>query len=89
MEVVGNVYIASDYFVGGKDKQRILYHRIALELEALSKVKILGNVARIATENQCITKGEYGVLSKKISDCQKLIGAWYKSDRLRLEDSLK
>ena len=85
MAIVENIYQANDYFVSGTNQVAVYEKRLELQLVALSKVKLLGTMARIAMENQCITKGEFEVLSKLIHDCQQLMGAWYKSDRSRQE----
>lgn len=88
IEIVANVYKANDSFISGYDQANVFRRRLGFELDALSKVKILGTIARVASRNQCISKGEYGVLARLLTDCQNLIGAWYKSDRLRLEKIL-
>ena len=85
MTIVENIYQANDNYVSGANQVEVYEKRLELELEALSKIKLLTTLARVATENQCMSKGEFGVLAKLIHDCQLLLGAWYKSDRKKQE----
>ena len=50
----------------------------------MTHFKLLAYLAQLAMEQQCILPKQYEQITKKLYDCQNLLGAWMNSDRKRL-----
>ena len=55
-----------------------------LQHKAIANLKVLDALAMTARQVGCIIPKQYEVLSRHVSDCIKLTGAWINSDRNRL-----
>lgn len=80
IEVVENLYRANDIFVfdrGSLSRRRDYQH------EAITSLRILDMLALMAREQECILPKQYEVISRLISDCRNLTGAWINSDKSR------
>ncbi len=62
-----------------KAEQRLEYQR-----QAMTELKLLSYISQLAMQQQCILQKQYEQITKQISDCQNLLGAWMNSDRRRL-----
>ena len=80
---IENLFRANDVFVSKTDihsqKERLSYQR-----SAMTDLKLLGYIALLSMEQGCILSKQYEQISRKIADCQNLLGAWMNSDRRRL-----
>ena len=83
LDTVESLYLANETFIAARAKER-LDQRLAYQHQALTRLKLLGYIAQLAMEQQCILPKQYEVMTRKISDCQNLTGAWINSDRKRL-----
>lgn len=63
--------------VKNKEKRKECQHN------AFLKLKLLGYIAFLAFENECILKKQYAQISLQVSDCINLLIAWRKSDLQR------
>jgi hypothetical protein len=81
LDVIEQAYRANDVFMSGRDAAR--EKRLDLQHGALTSVKLLGFVSLLAREQGCILPKQYEHITKLVSDCQNLIGAWILSDRKR------
>ncbi len=83
LSAIENLFRANDVFVSKADihsqKERLSYQR-----SAMTDLKVLGYIALLAMEQGCILPKQYELISRQISDCQNLLGAWMNSDRRRL-----
>ncbi len=83
LSVIENLFRANDVFVSKGDlnsqKERIGYQR-----SAMTDLKLLGYISLLAMEQSCILPKQYEQISRQITDCQNLLGAWMNSDRRRL-----
>lgn len=83
LSVIENLFRANEIFVSKKDtysqRERMSYQR-----NAMTDLKLLGYIALVAMEQKCITFKQYEQISKQVTDCQNLLGAWMNSDRRRL-----
>lgn len=83
LSVIENLFRANDVFVSKSDihsrKERISYQR-----SAMTDLKLLGYIALLSMEQSCILPKQYEQISRQITDCQNLLGAWMNSDRRRL-----
>jgi hypothetical protein len=84
LSVIENLFRANDVFVSRQDtiaqKERLGYQRAAL-----TDLKLLGYISLLAAEQGCILLKQYEQISRQITDCQNLLGAWMNSDRKRLQ----
>ena len=84
LSVIENLFRANDVFVSRQDsiaqKERVGYQRAAM-----TDLKLLGYISLLATEQGCILLKQYEQISRQITDCQNLLGAWMNSDRKRLQ----
>ena len=82
LSVIENLFRANDVFVTKTDltaqKERLKYQR-----GALTDLKLLGYIALLSMEQGCILPKQYEQISRQISDCKNLLGAWINSDRRR------
>ena len=84
LSVIENLFRANDVFVSRQDsiaqKERLGYQRAAM-----TDLKLLGYISLLAAEQGCILLKQYEQISRQITDCQNLLGAWMNSDRKRLQ----
>ena len=80
LDIVENLYRANDVFVS--DREYFL-RRQNYQHEAIMSLRILDMLALMSREQECILPKQYEVMSKMISDCQNLTGAWINSDKNR------
>lgn len=83
LEVIDKCYRANEVYVTGADKTA-REKRLAFQHEALTALKLLSYISQLSMEQGCILPKQYEQITKKVSDCQNLIGAWINSDKKRL-----
>lgn len=83
LSVVENLFRANDVFVSKTDTYSQKERR-AFQRNAMTDLKLLGYIALLAMEQGCILPKQYEQISKQITDCLNLLGAWMNSDRRRL-----
>jgi len=83
LNIIENLYRANEVFVKKGDAQKA-EKRLEYQQQALTEMKLLGYMAQLAMEQQCILTKQYEQITKKLYDCQNLLGAWMNSDRKRL-----
>lgn len=83
LSVIDNLFRANDVFILKGDiqaqKERLSYQR-----NAMTDLKLLGYISLLAMEQKCILPKQYEQISRLITDCRNMIGAWQNSDRRRL-----
>ena len=84
LEVVEQAYRANEVFVSDERHDQTSTKRLDIQHGALTSVKLLGYMALLAREQGCILPKQYEQITKLVSDCQNLLGAWINSDRKRL-----
>ena len=82
LDVIEKLYTANEVFVQGP-QQEPAQKRLGLQQEAQTSLRLLGYIAQLAMEQQCILLKQYEQISRLIYDCRNLLGAWEKSDRKR------
>ena len=60
-----------------------LEQRRDYQQKAFTHIKRLSFIAQVSMEQQCILPKQYEQITKKLYDCQNLLGAWVKSDNKR------
>ena len=83
IDVIENLIRANDVFITKTDilsqRERANYQR-----RAMTDLKLLGYIALLSMEQQCILPKQYEQIARQISDCCNLLGAWMNSDKKRL-----
>lgn len=83
LSAIENLFRANDIFISKTDtssqKERLSYQR-----NAMTDLKILGYIALLSMEHGCILPKQYEQISRQVTDCRNLLGAWMNSDRRRL-----
>ena len=83
LSVIENLFRANDIFASKTDpyaqRERMDYQRAAM-----TDLKLLGYMALLSMEQQCILPKQYEQIARQVSDCRNLLGAWMNSDRRRL-----
>ena len=85
LDIIEDIYLANEVFVGAGRAQEAVRERLTLQHRALTKVKLLAYVALLACEQCCILDKQFEQIAHLTTDCQRLLGAWIKSDRKRPE----
>ena len=83
LDIIENLYRANEVFVKAGDREKS-QQRIDFQHQALTELKLLGYMAQLSMEQGCILPKQYEQITKKIHDCQNMLGAWLNCDRKRL-----
>lgn len=83
LDIIENLYRANEVFVKAGDREKA-QQRIDFQHQALTELKLLGYMAQLSMEQGCILPKQYEQITKKIHDCQNMLGSWLNSDRKRL-----
>lgn len=83
LNTIENLYRANEVFVKKGDADKAA-QRLDYQHRALTELKLLGYMAQLAMEQGCILQKQYEQITKKVHDCQNMLGAWIASDRKRL-----
>lgn len=82
LDVLENLILANEIPLGKNEKDN--KRRRDYQQMAIAKLKSLDALIMIAREQKCILPKQYEILTKNISDCIRLTGAWINSDKKRL-----
>lgn len=84
LSVIENLFRANDVYVSNQDipaqKERLGFQRAAM-----TDLKLLGYMAMLSMEQECILPKQYEQIARQVTDCQNLLGGWMNSDRRRLQ----
>lgn len=86
LDIVEGLISANEVYVMDKDKNirpEALKERSRLQRQTLTRIKLLAYMAQLSMEQSCILPKQYEQITKKLYDCQNLLGAWVKSDAKR------
>ena len=61
---------------------QLVQERVHMQREAMTNLKLLSYMVQVAMEQQCILPKQYEQITRKVYDCQNLLGAWMKSHRI-------
>lgn len=86
LDIIEYLILANEVYVSGGN-QEYVKERLRLQRQAMARLKMMGYFANIAAQRQCILPKQFEQISKKIYDCQNLLGAWMNSDRKRNKGS--
>ena len=80
LDVLESLILANEILLSDPAERKT---RKNLQHKAIAKLKILDALSLTAREQNCILPKQYEVMSRYITDCLKLTGAWIKSDSKR------
>lgn len=83
LELIEQIYRPNEIYLSGPDREAAYARRLDLQHGALTSVKLLGYMALLAREQGAVLPRQYEQITKSVSDCQNLLGAWINSDRKR------
>ena len=83
LDVMESLILANEIMLG---KEHNNLERKNLQHKAIAQLKVLDAVAMVSLEQQCLLPKQYEMISRLISDCIKLTGAWINSDNKRLNN---
>lgn len=82
LDVIENLYYANEVFVQAGNREQA-EKRLGHQQKAQTRLKLLGYIAQLAMEQQCILPKQYEQITRQAYDCRNLLGAWMTSDRKR------
>lgn len=82
LNTIENLYRANEIFMknGGAAATE---KRLDFQHSAMTELNLLGYMAQLSMEQNCITSKQYEQITKRVYDCKNLLGAWIKSDSKR------
>ena len=83
LEVLESLIMANEIMIGVTPEDN--KERRNLQHKALAKLKVIDSLILIARECECIVPKKYEVISRLVSDCANLTGAWINSDKKRIQ----
>ena len=75
---------ANEIYVKEKTQTESYRKRLEYQREAMIDFKVLGYMAMIAREQECILSRQQEQIAKQVSECRKMLWAWMLSDKKRL-----
>ena len=85
LDIIEQIYRANEIYVAEQTRTETQAKRLDLQHSALTSTKLLGYMALMAREQGAILPKQYEQITKQVSDCQNLLGAWINSDRKRMK----
>ena len=86
LTIIESLLIANEVRVLGRDGQvrrERLEERRDYQQKAFTNMKLLGFMAQTSMDQGCILPKQYEQITRKLYDCQNLLGAWVRSDNKR------
>jgi len=77
-----NLFRANDIVVKPGLKNR-LQQRVQYQFDAITELRLLGAIAMVATEHECILLKQYNQICKRAYECISLVNNWSESDKRR------
>ena len=84
LSVIENLFRANDIYVRRGDLHAA-EKRMELQRSAMTDLKVLGYFALLSMEQGCILPKQYEQITRRLADCQNMLGAWMNSDRKRTQ----
>ncbi len=82
LNVIEYMYRANEVYMKGN--MNAMQIRLDFQHKALTELKLLSYIAQLSMEQGCILPKQYEQITKKVYDCQNMLGAWINSDRKRI-----
>lgn len=75
---------ANEVYIKDKSQTGLYKKRLGYQEEAMIDMKVLGYMAMIAREQECILPRQQEQIALQLSECRKMLWAWMLSDKKRL-----
>lgn len=75
---------ANEVYIKDKTQTGLYKKRLGYQEEAMIDMKVLGYMAMIAREQECILPRHQEQIALQLSECRKMLWAWMLSDKKRL-----
>lgn len=82
--VMENLIRANEIFIKDKEQVGQYKKRVSYQQEAMINLKLLGYMAMIAREQECILPKQYEQIAVQTAECRKMLWSWMLSDKKRL-----
>jgi hypothetical protein len=83
LDVIEKIYFANEIFIG-RGYETNAEKRLALQHRAITTLKLIAYISELAVTEKCLLFKQYEQIARLTTDCQRLVGAWIKSDKKRL-----
>ncbi|MDR1615510.1 MAG: four helix bundle protein [Syntrophomonadaceae bacterium] len=83
LDIIEQTYRANEIYASGPGREEAAARRLDYQHRALTSAKLLGYIALLACEQGAILPKQYEQITRLVSDCQNLLGAWINSGRRR------
>lgn len=84
LRILESLIRANEVYVKDKAQTGNYQKRLGYQEEALIDMKVLGYMAMIAREQECILPKQHEQIALQLSECRKMLWAWMISDKKRL-----
>ena len=84
LDAIEKIYFANEVYIGKGHTHSNVEKRLALQHQALTTMKLIAYISELAVQHNCLLFKQYEQIAKLTTDCQRLLGAWIKSDKKRL-----
>ncbi len=85
MDIIQNLYLANDIFVGGENAKSQWEKRLNYQQAAMTKTRLLSYFALLAMEQKVILPKQYHIISVRAYEVMQALTAWVRSDKRRFE----
>ncbi len=82
LNVIEHLYRANEVYTADNNRENIKIRR-DFQHRAMTELRLLGYMSNLAMEQQSILPKQYEQISRKIFECQNMLGGWMNSDRRR------
>lgn len=84
LSIMEHLIRANEVYVKDKTQENSYRKRLGYQEEAMIDIKVLGYMAMIAREQECILPRQQEQIAAQLSECRKMLWAWMLSDKKRL-----
>lgn len=85
LDIIESLYRANTVYVNNSKDTRHMEQRIFYQHKAYIDLKLLGYIALLSREQQCILPKQYEQISKLSTEINQLLISWVNSDKQRFQ----
>jgi hypothetical protein len=84
LDIVESLFRANDTYFARDSSQHQLAERLELQHGAATSARLVGYIAMLSLDQQCILPKQFEQISEAVDVCQARLASWVASDRRRL-----
>lgn len=84
LSIIEHLIRANEIYIKDPSQTESYRKRLNYQREAMIDMKVLGYMAMIAREQECILPRQQEQIAQQLSECRKMLWAWMLSDKKRL-----